>query len=117
MEDSILYILQLKRGTSFLDWWKLLDTHIKARVLQRFFRLLKGNPGDVVSVGEGVFEMRIHIGPGYRVYYFNEGARQIILLAGGDKSSQKRDIERAKRMFAAYKNETDQFSRIPFPGT
>ena len=61
-------------------------------------RLAFGNPGDVKPVGEGVSELRIHYGPGYRVYYIQRGAVLILLLCGGDKNTQSRDIETAKRL-------------------
>ena len=111
-----LWVLIPNQGTSFIDWWNKLNKPEEIRIKKRLIRMRRGNPGDVEPVGSGIFEMRIHFGPGYRIYYFNEGAQQIILLAGGDKSSQKRDIEKAKRMVAAYKNETGQFRRISFPG-
>lgn len=72
--------------------------HVTARVI----RLRNGNAGDAKPVGEGVSEMRIHYGPGYRVYYKLRGAELIILLAGGDKRTQKSDIETAKRLAANY---------------
>jgi putative addiction module killer protein len=64
----------------------------------RIQRLVEGNAGDVAPVGDGVSEMRIHFGPGYRVYYVNRGGELILLLCGGDKSSQARDIQAAKRL-------------------
>ena len=64
----------------------------------RIKRLAFGNPGDIAPVGEGVSEMRIHYGPGYRVYLKQTGPLIVILLCGGDKSSQARDIKRAKDM-------------------
>lgn len=88
------------RSTDVFDAWlsALRDIAGKARILARIDRLWLGNPGDCRSVGDGVMEMRIHAGPGYRVYYVSRGAALIILLAGGDKSSQVRDIALAKRI-------------------
>jgi putative addiction module killer protein len=68
------------------------------RIAARIRRVSLGNLGDTKSVGEGVHEFRIACGPGYRVYFVRQGAAVIVLLAGGDKSTQKRDIERAKEL-------------------
>jgi len=68
------------------------------RVLLRVNRLALGNPGDVRPVGSGISELRIHFGPGYRVYYLAEGERLILLLCGGDKSSQPDDIAQARHI-------------------
>jgi len=85
------------RRTSVFDKWlrKLRDAQAKAKVLVRIQRLALGNPGDVKPVGEGVSEMRIDHGPGYRVYYTQRGTKLVVLLVGGDKSSQESDIARA----------------------
>jgi putative addiction module killer protein len=76
----------------------LRDDQARGRILKRVDRAKKGNLGDVGPVGEGVSEMRIHYGPGYRLYFVNRGAELIILLCGGDKSGQSDDIEEAKRL-------------------
>ncbi|HET8636662.1 MAG TPA: type II toxin-antitoxin system RelE/ParE family toxin [Acidobacteriaceae bacterium] len=76
----------------------LRDAQARARIAARVRRLAFGNPGDVRPVGEGISELRIHYGPGYRVYYVQRGAVLIVLLCGGDKSTQKKDIEAAKRL-------------------
>lgn len=82
------------------DAWllNLKDPIGRARVLQRIRSAEEGNFGDCDSVGEGVSEMRIHVGPGYRVYFTRRGEVVYLLLAGGDKSSQKKDIRRAVKM-------------------
>ena len=72
------------------------DERAKHRILVRIKRLESGNAGDVRSIGEGCSEMRIHYGPGYRVYYKDTGKEIIVLLCGGDKSTQQQDIARAK---------------------
>ena len=88
------------RGTrafkDFLD--KLRDRKAKALIASRIDRLALGNAGDAASVGEGVSELRLHYGPGYRVYYVQREKLLIVLLCGGDKSSQQRDITRAKEL-------------------
>lgn len=83
----------------FEQWLgKLRDTKGKARILSRLDSAALGNFGDCQSVGEGVSEMRIHFGPGYRVYFTRRGTFIYVLLIGGDKSTQKRDIKRALKM-------------------
>lgn len=76
----------------------LRDVRARARVLARIERLAGGHAGDVKPVGEGVSEMRIAYGPGYRIYFKKRGRSLVILLAGGDKGSQKRDISTALRL-------------------
>jgi len=76
----------------------LSDIKAKARILARLQSAAFGNFGDCEPVGEGVSEMRIHVGPGYRIYYVRVGATIYVLLTGGDKSTQNRDIVKAKRM-------------------
>jgi len=87
----------------FLDWLEgLQDRQARAKVRTRIDRLRLGNFGDCRSVGSGVSELRIDFGPGYRVYFGKDGARVVILLAGGDKKSQARDILKAKRSWLEY---------------
>ena len=74
------------------------DTRAKTRIDVRIKRLAMGNPGDVKPAGEGVSELRIDYGPGYRVYFKDTGKEIIVLLCGGDKRTQTRDIERAKEL-------------------
>lgn len=76
----------------------LRDRTARTRIASRIIRLQAGNFGDVKSVGEAVIELRVAFGPGYRVYYARRGERLILLLCGGDKSSQSRDIARAKQI-------------------
>ncbi len=85
------------RKTDIFSKWidGLRDVRARARIQVRIERLSGGNPGDVRPVGEGVSEMRIDYGPGYRVYFKPQGHRVIILLAGGDKRSQAKDIKKA----------------------
>ncbi len=88
-------MVEIRETALFTRWMERLDFEAQARILNRIERLRKGNPGDVRSVGEGVSELRIHSGPGYRVYYVQRRRGLIVLLVGGDKSSQRRDIRRA----------------------
>jgi putative addiction module killer protein len=93
-----LHMADLKQTAEFGKWLKgLRDTKAKAKVLVRVQRLGLGNPGDVKPVGEGVSEMRIDYGPGYRVYYKKIGEVTIVLF-GGDKDSQDADTRRAKAL-------------------
>jgi putative addiction module killer protein len=81
----------------FAAWLKgLPDRQARARIMTRLERLRHGNPGDVAAVGQGVSELRIHYGPGYRVYFATRGKQYVLLLGGGDKSSQRADINRAQ---------------------
>ena len=91
--------------TDVFDLWlrTLRDLRGAARIQARLDRFVMGNPGDIKSVGDGVFEMRIDYGPGYRVYYTRQGVLVVLLLCGGDKSTQTKDIARAKRMAKALK--------------
>jgi putative addiction module killer protein len=92
-------MVEIRKTDTFAKWIDgLRDIRARARVLARIERLAQGNPGDVKPAGEGVSELRIAYGPGYRVYYKKRGKTLIILLAGGDKSSQKRDISSALRL-------------------
>jgi putative addiction module killer protein len=69
-----------------------------ARIVGRIRRMEMGNPGDTRGVSHGIFEMRIHYGPGYRIYYVHRGAQIVILLCGGDKRTQPKDIKRAQKL-------------------
>lgn len=92
-------MIEIRETETFSGWLRALrDSQARARIAARMRRLAFGNPGDVKPVGEGVNELRIHYGPGYRVYYIQRGAVLILLLCGGDKSTQSRDIETAKRL-------------------
>lgn len=89
-------MIEIRKTEIFAKWIDgLRDVSARARILVRIERLAEGNPGDVRPVGEGVSEMRIDYGPGYRVYYKKQGSKLVILLAGGDKRSQSRDIKNA----------------------
>jgi putative addiction module killer protein len=91
--------IEIRKTEFFVNWLDdLSDLNARVRVLVRIERLVAGNPGDVKPVGEGVSELRINYGPGYRVYYKLEGDAIVILLAGGDKSTQARDIKLALKL-------------------
>lgn len=90
---------EIRRTREFGSWIDgLRDVQARARILVRIERLAAGNPGHVGPVGEGIFEMKIDYGPGYRVYYKMIGIKSVILLTGGDKNSQERDIRLALRL-------------------
>ena len=90
---------EVRKTEIYVKWLDgLRDTRARARVLVRVERLATGNPGDVRSVGEGVSELRIDYGPGYRVYFKQQSRTIVVLLAGGDKRTQSRDIETARRL-------------------
>lgn len=92
-------MIEIRKTEIFAKWLdEMYDIRARARILVRIERLSAGNPGDVRPVGEGVSELRIDYGPGYRVYYKERGRKLIILLAGGDKHSQAKDITRAVRL-------------------
>jgi len=90
---------EVRQTVEFSDWLQhLRDPNAVARIVGRIRRMVMGNPGDTRSVGEGILEMRIDYGPGYRVYYVHRGAQIVILLCGGDKRTQQQDIKKAKRV-------------------
>ena len=92
-------MIAIRKTALFAQWLgDLHDLQARARVQARIERLAAGNPGDVEPVGEGVSELRINYGPGYPVYFKKRGRELIILLAGGDKSTQAKDIKAALRL-------------------
>lgn len=92
-------MLQIRKTETFTQWLDgLRDVRARARVQVRIERLAAGNAGDVDPVGEGVSELRIDYGPGYRVYFKKHGREIVILLAGGDKRTQSADIKTALRL-------------------
>ncbi len=92
-------MIEVRETEAFSQWLSgLRDARAKAEVARRVRRLALGNPGDVKPVGGGVSELRIHYGPGYRVYFVQHGSLLIILLCGGDKSSQAKDIASALKL-------------------
>ena len=92
-------MVEVRQTEVYSRWFKRLrDSQARARILIRIRRLSRGNPGDVKPVGEGISEMRVDYGPGYRVYFAQRGKALVILLAGGDKASQEQDIRKAKEL-------------------
>jgi putative addiction module killer protein len=92
-------MIEIRKTENFAKWLdELHDIRARARILVRIERLAAGNPGDVKVVGEGVSELRIDYGPGYRIYYKKQGQKVVILLAGGDKRTQAKDIKTALRL-------------------
>jgi putative addiction module killer protein len=96
--------LELQNGLVPFDEWfdSLRDQKMQAAVDVRLARVRAGNFGDSKAVGEGVFELRIALGPGLRIYYGLRGRQIVVLLGGGDKSSQARDIRRAQKWWRQY---------------
>ena len=91
-----MVVVEVRQTEVYARWFRRLrDRQARVRIDSRIRRLSLGNPGDVRPVGEGVSEIRIDYGPGYRVYFAQRGQDLIVLLAGGDKDSQERDIQRA----------------------
>ena len=92
-------MIEVRQTKRFATWLAALrDERARARILKRLDRAGQGNLGDVAPVGGGVSEMRIFYGPGYRVYFVQRGSELIVLLCGGDRSTQSADIEKAKAM-------------------
>lgn len=92
-------MIEVRQTLIYAEWFdQLRDRQAQAGINVRIRRLSLGNPGDVRPVGEGVSELRIDYGPGYRVYFVQRGATMVILLCGGDKSTQDRDVRTAKEL-------------------
>ena len=96
--------MQILRSDEFDEWLrKLRDDRARARIQARILRLSMGNAGDAKPVGEGISEMRVDYGPGYRVYFIKRGEELIVLLCGGDKATQDKDIKLAKSIALRWK--------------
>jgi putative addiction module killer protein len=92
-------MLELKQTELFRKWrTRLKDERARALIASRLDRLAYGHAGDAAPVGEGISELRIHYGPGYRIYFHQRGSTVVILLCGGNKSTQTRDIKTARRL-------------------
>jgi len=105
IEQEVRIYARSDGSEPFTDWLRgLRDRETRGRIRQRIARLRLGNFGDARSVGDGVQELRIHFGPGYRMYFGREREVVVILLCGGDKRSQDRDIERAKEYWREHRS-------------
>lgn len=114
MESTIqIKLLETDEGkVPFEQWYdSLKDKVTKVRIRRRLDRVELGNFGDTESVGEGIFELRLHFGSGYRVYFARVGNTIIVLIGGGDKSSQNTDIAQAKALWRIYKDEAQRYAR------
>lgn len=97
-------MVEIIKSETFRNWIDgLRDLRARAQIQTRIRRLSLGNPGDVKPIGEGLSEMRIDYGPGYRVYFMQRGAVLVIVLCGGDKTTQGQDIKTAKRLAAEWR--------------
>lgn len=98
-QATVAGAMEIRKTDVYAEWLDgLRDIRARARILVRVERLVAGNPGDAAPVGEGVSELRIDYGPGYRVYYVRQGPERLVLLAGGDKRTQSKDIKTALRL-------------------
>jgi putative addiction module killer protein len=92
-------MIEVRQTQEFSAWLhRLRDGNAVARIVARIRRMEQGNLGDAKSVGEGIHEVHIDYGPGYRIYYMHHGAQIVILLCGGDKRTQQQDIKRARKL-------------------
>lgn len=98
-------MVEILKSENFDRWLReLRDPRARARIEMRIRRLSLGNPGDVQPIGEGLSEMRIDYGPGYRVYYMQQGTVVVVLLRGGDKRTQQEDIAKAKMLATEWRD-------------
>lgn len=103
-------MVEVLKSATFDQWLrKLKDRIAVARIQVRIDRLAAGNVGDSKSIGGGLSELRISYGPGYRIYYLREGQQLVVLLCGGDKSSQARDIKAAQRIAKEWRNNDKEY--------
>ncbi len=106
MKLTIREFLTAAGRNPYRDWIGNLEVTVRARAQARVLRLETGNPGDCRALRGGIWEARLMFGPGYRIYFGREGPFVILLLLGGDKSSQKRDIRHARRFWKEYRGAT-----------
>ncbi len=102
-EKTVVFYQDAAGHEPFTEWIEgFRDERDRRRILQRVFRMESNNYGDFKSLRGGVFELRLHFGAGYRVYFAEDGTTIVVLLCGGDKSTQKKDIEKAKDYWKEY---------------
>jgi len=101
---EVVFYLTEKGERPVANWLKSLDKVIVANIAKRFERIIEGNYGDYKLLGDGIFELRFHFGSGYRVYCGEDGDTLVILLYGGDKKSQRKDVDKAKEYWQNYLN-------------
>ena len=107
--DTYKNMIEIRQTESYRKWFaSLKDRNARARINIRIRRLSLGNPGDVKSIGSGISELRIKYGPGYRVYFVKRKNQIIILLAGGDKSTQSEDIKNARKLNVALEDQDEK---------
>ena len=106
LTDATPTPIEIRQTETYARWFAALrDRQAKARIIVRIRRLSLGNAGDVKPVGDGISELRIDYGPGYRLYFARRGEALVLLLTGGDKSGQRADIARAKALAEAWETE------------
>ena len=113
VDPQEITVLETEDGHSpFEEWYYFLkDKKAKTRILARIDRLRDGNFGDWKSLRQGVFELRVTFGSGYRIYFARVGNRIVVLLGGGDKGNQQKDIDQAIKLWEKYKDEIEKFRR------
>ena len=102
MRSKKVFIYEVNGKEPYSIWLKSLSISVRARIMARIARVEVGNLGDCGSVGDGVFELKFHFGPGYRIYWGEMNDTIIILLTGGAKKSQKKDIKKANEYWKEY---------------
>ena len=111
MEIEIEMYETSKGKQPFAIWLDIQEIHTRAKVLTRLDRLKLGNFGDCKTIGDGISELRIHYGPGIRIYYAKIGSKIILLLCGGNKASQVKDIKRAKEYLTDYQSGEEKYAK------
>ena len=101
-EKEVIFFEDSKGKQPFLIWLKSLDSTIQARIEQRILRLSLGNYGEYKPLKDGINELKLKFGAGYRVYFGEDGKKIVVLLVGGDKKTQRKDIEKAKAYWKEY---------------